>query len=1163
MFLVIVLAIVAVTLAILLPMIQDRYTRSKWSESTIATESFDATTQDISSRYNSLGATQTVNSLNRVIPVTDPTGAITNAQLQAAMGTPTPSPGGGGITGTKVGLVPTTAAVPPRNAIAAQASFCEKQSGIGSCAMLEDPSFANVCGVCIKNGTKSLDTIPGQWVGGLYINDGDRSIATTMKAAPQPTAGGCPPGYFFLDRASCEKGVNRLQCENAGLAGGWSGPSGPIVDEKCAQVSPGGPFLYDSKKRSFFVSLRLVSPSGTGRTIVRLFRVNSNESRGKEIGSAQTNLAQIRNELIVGTTEPVIEGDSLELEVIQEFATHTKGQPEVYAVSNGGYNLTQNTASNMCKSLGARLATTAELESAHVAGADWCFSAHVSNGTPRFPIQVPREGCGGRQVNIWSPEDKRAGATCYGIKPLINDDYSATNTTVFPFTDQPSKRESKFGRIQRGVRGILAQWENTYDPANAHKTAIPFEKTVTSDTKRLGSFSNSGLITSPRATNFPKFLSNQYWIWSGTSQTAIFRCKVPATFLPPTYTEDVLSASGKPLLSLRSSLTAGKISPCTTPPYSAACLISLFTAAGGDGSKGTLSPTIGGAAAMQELQKGSEDAIINYLSELYSIATTGLLPGGALATRAVVNQAAMKLFGFEIASPCEEIVAGPDGSVGLVPKEAPISPECMDFLYRNAGKEGFAGSVKSTIPSTYVSIGDRYSGIRKGEYGVTKQQLTATPFQTCTPRGTIAPMKWGIVDSKAVQKITSSTDGSIEGVQGFFNRIFQLANNDGSQDTFAACFGITPSPAPKNIMFQSKNFKSRYITAQGINQQIRLEDGISAISIRPGIVKGTVRFGPFEQPNQVFRHSGFVLYTNTIDDSDIQKQDSSFYMVKGLADPAGVSFKSYNYPDRYLRHRGFAFYLEPNTGGIFADDATFYRRNVPSNYSSREWIATAVAGNWFQDPQSGARLNTIAITDNSYIVGTNVQQGIFQKASPTSSYSQMPGALVQVDAKSSSLIVGVNAGGQVYQWIGNNWTRIGVNAKWVSIGSDGTIVCVNKDTGTLWRYLGRVDAWENIPGNQIAQLSVGNRNTMWCVSMTDQIFKWNGSNWTNIPGALTRVAVSSSGKVAGVNRQGNIYVYSDSIRNWRLVPGRLSNISISETYMAGTNSASMIYYLKW
>jgi len=1017
MFLVIVLAIVAVTLAILLPVAQNRYTMSKWFGSTIATESFDTADP----HYNSLGATQTVNSLNRVIPVTDPTGSNTNAQLQAAMSTPTPSPGGGGITGTKVSVVRSSAAVPGRNAIAAQAAFCEKQSGIGTCAMLDDPAFAGVCGVCIKNGTKSLDTTPGQWVGGLYINNDDRSIATTMKADPQPTAGGCPPGYFFLDRASCEKGVNRMQCADAGIAGGWSGPSAPLMDSKCASSTPGGPFVYDTKNRSFLANIRFIVPKGTGTTTVTLYRLGSDGGRGKQIGAMEVNHSK---EVLLTTWEPVVEGDSLQLEVVQEFATHTKGTPEVYAVGRNGYSFTQNTAATMCKSLNSNLATIAQIEQEQGYGADWCFAAHVSNGPPRYPTQVTRDGCGSKGTNVYGTESDLRGATCFGIKPSVNDDYSSTNTTVMPFADKPSPRESRVGRIQRGVRGFLAQWENTYDQTNAYKTAIPFEKTLTSDSKRLGSFSSSGLIAAPRAADFPKFLSNQYWIWSGNRQTAIFRCKVPATFLPPVYAEDAAAVAGKPLLSQRSSLTAGKVSPCTTPPYSATCLISLFTAAGGDGAKGTLSPTIGGAAAIQELQRGSEDAISNYVSELVGIATSGVLPGGSLASRAVVNQAAMKLFGFEIASPCEEIVAGSDGSVGLLPKEAPISPECMDFLYRNAGKEGFEGSVKSTIPATYVSIGDRYSGIRKGEYGVTKRQLTATPFQTCTPRGTIAPLKGGQVDSKAVQKITSSTDGSIEGIQGFFNRIFQLANTDGSQDTLAACFGITLAPPPN-------------------------------------------------------------------------------------------------------------------------------------------WIEIASLGKWILDPGPNNRLTIIAVGDDNSVIGISpFAPSIWASTVLTGVYKMIPGTLIQIDAKSSTLCVGIGADNNVYQRGTNGWFRIGMRAKWVSIGSDGTIICVNNENGRLWRYLGRVDAWENIPGNGIAQISVGNRNIMWCVDVKDQIFKWNGSIWELIPGALTQVVVSSKGKVAGVNRQGNIWGYSTRLSDWKRIPGGATNISISESYMAITNSQSLIYYLK-
>lgn len=951
---VIVLAILAVTLAIIIPVAQYRYEKNTWYGSTEETESFDT-------RYNSLAATQTVTSVNRVVPVNDPTGSGINAQLQTAINTPTLMNENGSITNTTIQVIPTSAAFPARNAIAAQAAICEKQRGLGTCAILDDPAFTNKCGVCIKNGTKSTDTTPGKWVGGLYIHTDDQQMASVMKLDPQPTVGACPPGYFFLDRAACEKGVNRMQCSDAGLAGGWSGPSAPIVDAKCAQATPGGPFVYDTKNRSFLINLRFLVPSGTGRTTVALYRVGSDGSIGKQIGAMEVNETK---EVLLTSWEPVVEGDSLEVDVIQEFATHTKGQSEVYAIGRPGYSFTQNTAALMCQSLGAQLATIAQVEEAQGAGADWCFSAHVSDGDPRFPIQVARDGCGANGTNVYGTSSDFRGATCYGIKPSLYDDYSATNTAVMPFTQQPSSRDSRFGRIERGVRAIIAQWENTYDLANAYKTAIPFEGTVSSDTKRLGSFANSGFISAPHAKDFPTFLSNQYWIWSGTGQKAVFRCKVPATFLPPVYDEDAVLTVGKPLISQRSSLSSGKVSPCTIPPYTAQCLLSLFSAAGGDIAKGTLSPTIGGAAAIQELQaQGSQESISNYVNGLYGVAITGTNANGTVATRDVVNAAAMKLFGFEIASPCEEIVAGNDGTIGLVPKEAPISPECMDYLYRNAGKEGFDGSVPSSLGPTYISIGDRYSGIRKGEYGATTAQKTNTPFRTCTPSGTIAPIKNGQVDSVAVQKINSSTDGSIGGIQGLFNRIFQTANMDGSQDTLTACFGITPAILFKSntVMFQSKNFPTRYISANVINQQVRLEEGMSLVLLRSGIVNGTISIGPVGQPNLVFRHSNFILYTNSVDGSDLQTQDSSFYPVKGLADPKGISFRSYNFPDRYLRHSNFGFYLQPyDSSSLFQDDATFYIQyghSIGQNFAKTEEVYPEAA------PQNNSCFENTSLSD--------------------------------------------------------------------------------------------------------------------------------------------------------------------------------------------------------
>ena len=57
-------------------------------------------------------------------------------------------------------------------------------------------------------------------------------------------------------------------------------------------------------------------------------------------------------------------------------------------------------------------------------------------------------------------------------------------------------------------------------------------------------------------------------------------------------------------------------------------------------------------------------------------------------------------------------------------------------------------------------------------------------------------------------------------------------------------------------------------------------------------------------------------------------QDSAFYVELGLADPAnpdGVSFRSTNYPDRYIRYRNFHLCVEPRDSANLVPDATLYK----------------------------------------------------------------------------------------------------------------------------------------------------------------------------------------------------------------------------------------------
>ncbi|MFI5962243.1 glycoside hydrolase family 43 protein [Streptomyces asoensis] len=84
------------------------------------------------------------------------------------------------------------------------------------------------------------------------------------------------------------------------------------------------------------------------------------------------------------------------------------------------------------------------------------------------------------------------------------------------------------------------------------------------------------------------------------------------------------------------------------------------------------------------------------------------------------------------------------------------------------------------------------------------------------------------------------------------------------------------------------------------------------------------RLKSYNFPDRYVRHADYVgridaypfdLYT-----------DSQWKLVPGLADGSGVSFQSVNYPTRYLRHYNYQLQLDVNDGtSTFAGDATFYR----------------------------------------------------------------------------------------------------------------------------------------------------------------------------------------------------------------------------------------------
>jgi hypothetical protein len=107
----------------------------------------------------------------------------------------------------------------------------------------------------------------------------------------------------------------------------------------------------------------------------------------------------------------------------------------------------------------------------------------------------------------------------------------------------------------------------------------------------------------------------------------------------------------------------------------------------------------------------------------------------------------------------------------------------------------------------------------------------------------------------------------------------------------------------------------------------------------------------------------------------------------------------------------------------------------------------------------------------------------------------------------------------------------------------------------IYRWNGT--GWTEIPGS-LTSIAVGG-GQVWGINALQQIYQWNGTGWTLMPGSLASIAVGG-GEVWGINGLRQIYRWNG--KDWTLMPGSLARIVVSEDGQVwGINGLQQIY--KW
>lgn len=140
-----------------------------------------------------------------------------------------------------------------------------------------------------------------------------------------------------------------------------------------------------------------------------------------------------------------------------------------------------------------------------------------------------------------------------------------------------------------------------------------------------------------------------------------------------------------------------------------------------------------------------------------------------------------------------------------------------------------------------------------------------------------------------------------------------------------------PTIYPGDVI-ASVNFPDRFFAHQGVGSQAWIAEDANRLpsgqwNLVPGLKDfAGISFESVEFPGHYLRHYGYVLYLHAYDGSDIYKQDATFYITGGWAGPESVSFRSYNFPARSIRHLNNGLRIDEVNSGSSAtlkQDASF------------------------------------------------------------------------------------------------------------------------------------------------------------------------------------------------------------------------------------------------
>jgi len=726
------------------------------------------------------------------------------------------------------------------------------------CSAFNDPEFQAYCGICTSGGTThdNREQIGGLYIDPQIAAQGAANEAKTGKPFKySPSAGSCK-GEFIIKRPYCDTQKDRYECsiaqsfddqavqDKCALCLNATNPNTFVyINDRLGEAGAYG--LKSTKQIHFPLNLRLCFANTAGIEVIvtdvdtKAVVAKINREKGF-IGNSDTTLI---------TLPDCYEGKQFSVKIrLPQYRNYEMTSDDTQRLTA----MSQPESAKLVRAMyGPNINDYTKDDERAADVTNYVKSKFGMNDCSKVDVMASNDGLGGdpnpgiyKQLRLVYSNNGTDYAYAYttegGIsKPVPSDNFNKLCPPAMPLaaaaqavceTDgngAPTNRVyvqgdiSKYygataatgsasGRcvepLPKAVQGVVGTWESV----NALvKRSLPVNDSVISingfDVSAKGPPIQGTIIGSKYHKTKPKSLIQGlpdylFWFWATDIEAAecTFVLAVPATLRDPTNIDDMKLCPAGPLIQTKDAAAKLHVSPCEQlvngqpqgpGTYTLDCLKTVFLGSGCTADGSGIPTTADRARTMSTDsmtgQNLSLDDIIALTDDMYSIAKTGLYVDGTKANTADFTSASDRCLGKVVLDPCDT----PNKLTG------PHSQDCLDYLFRNAGK------ANTDVGTTYQGVSNRSSGT---------DRTASTPIMYCQRKGTMAPIGAdGKPNLDAIQ--TANSFGGVGAVKEFYRQIHFDANFSNDITTqkvgLNQCYGVALNTKPPTC----KGVKARYL----------------------------------------------------------------------------------------------------------------------------------------------------------------------------------------------------------------------------------------------------------------------------------------------------------------------------------------------------------------